>query len=148
MRVINRLKKILTGDGISYEAVKEIYKSQYELSREEFKSAILANRRARRRLLNNIVDYEKVFVEYESEVEEIHNKHLNAVLAHFRIDKGGWMELTEGAASHFSEEWGELLISTEEEELESIREKNKPKLKLSALIDIEKYRLKVLKERI
>ena len=79
---------------------------------------------------------------------QTHSKHLNAILAHFRIDKGGWMQLTDGAAAESPKEWEALLVATDEQALESIRDRHKPKLKLPVLASIEKHRLKVLREKI
>jgi len=40
------------------------------------------------------------------------------------------------------DDWDQVLVDTEDQELDSLRHKDKPKLKLSTLVDIYKYRAK------
>jgi len=55
-------------------------------------------------------------------------------LAYFRIDKGGWIELIEEVSIQNKDDWDQLLVDTEDQEIDSLRQKEKPKLKLPILI--------------
>lgn len=59
------------------------------------------SRLKRRKVLNNLKEYHKLLSAYTTEVDAIHNKHLNSLQAHFKIDEVEWVELTEEAANQF-----------------------------------------------
>lgn len=46
------------------------------------------------------------------------------------------------------DDWDQVLVDTEDQELDSLRHKDKPKLKLSTLVDIYKYRAKKVSQQI
>lgn len=43
-------------------------------------------------------------------VDAIHNKHLNSLLAHFKIDEVEWVELTEEAALQHPDDWDTFIL--------------------------------------
>lgn len=135
-------------DRFDYETVKAIYEGQFELSRSEAQSLIQKNRIERRKVIGDLLAYMDIVASEEEKLEEIHNNHLNAILAHFRLDKAGWMELIEDTSASKKEEWDNLLVEAEERELDSLRLPNKPKLKVPVLIEIFKYKAKRLGEKI
>jgi hypothetical protein len=145
--VINKVKKSFgEGGKIEYETIKAIYMGQYELSRKEFIQLALRHRAERRKVAADITKYREIAKKYEEGLEELHNRHLNAILAHFRIEKEGWMQIIEDVSASSREEWESLLNDAESEELSQLRVKDKPKVGKNILVDIYKFKAKILKD--
>lgn len=126
--------------------MKAIYNGQHELSKKEFNTLATRNRAQRRQVLKDLPKYLALSKEYEENLEELHNGHLNGILAHFRISKGGWIELIDQVSADNREEWSQFILEAESAELDSLRQKDKPRVNLETLCSIEKFKAKRLEE--
>lgn len=87
IKVVKGIKRTIQDDRMTYETVKAIYEGQYELSRKEFQNLVIAKRAERRQLMKDMKRYLDAIADWDEKLEDIHNNHLNAILAHFKIDK-------------------------------------------------------------
>lgn len=58
-------------------------------------------------MIANTGKYAKVIRDHIDQLEEVHNRHLDAVLAHFKLSKLHWKEVIErlSDSSQHQEEW-------------------------------------------
>lgn len=100
------------------EIVFEIYRGQYVLAQEDAKAEMLRGRAQRRKVFEDRLEYARVVTRSEKNVEEILEKHLNAILARFSIDRGEWTNSINYlcASDDNSEEWEEM-VRVEDEKL-------------------------------
>jgi hypothetical protein len=96
-------------------------------------------------VFGDLKKYFELVQTYEEDLDELHNKHLNAVLAHFKLDKAEWILIVDqmGESSE-KEDWDNFLIEAETEEIDVIRKKDMPKVKPEILISISKLKAKKL----
>lgn len=74
----------------------------------------------------------------------MHSNHLNAILAHFRIEKEGWISIIDQVSADNKDEWEELLKETDNQEMASLRNKDKPKIKRDVLIKIYQFKAAII----
>lgn len=70
----------------------------------------MANREERRKFLRDIVAYNRILSAGANKLDTIHNKHLNAILAHLKVEESEWVELTEEAANLYPDQWDEFIL--------------------------------------
>ena len=56
------------------------------------------------------------------------------------------MNMVTAMSTEYKEDWDELIVNCEKIEFDSVRNTNKPPIKLSTLIDIHKHKCKLLRE--
>jgi hypothetical protein len=81
--------------------------------------------------MKNKNDYRNLILSMESDNEELMDKNLNAILAHFNIEKTHWIETVELWSSDTEEnkeEWENLLIDLDNQLLDTLRDKSKSAL--------------------
>ena len=146
VRVLKGIKRTIQDDRMTYDSVKAIYEGQYELSRREFQLLVNEKRHERRRLIGDLRRYMEAISDWDEKLEDIHNSHLNAILAHFKVDKEGWMNMVTAMSTEHKEGWDKLILDCEKQEFDSVRNTDKPPVRLSVLCDIQKFKCKLLRE--
>jgi hypothetical protein len=66
-------------------------KNQYKLAQYEYKAFIFKIRNQRRKIMKDRHEYRRVIMTMDAAQDELMEKNLNAILAHFNIEKTNWM---------------------------------------------------------
>ena len=77
--------------------------------------------------MHNKLEYARICKAGETELEELLDKHLGAILTRFRLDKTFWMNETSrwgSSSEEASEEWAAFLREQDEKQLDYIRNKS------------------------
>jgi hypothetical protein len=71
-------------------------KNQYKLAQYEYKAFIFKIRNQRRKIMKDRHEYRRVIMTMDAAQDELMEKNLNAILAHFNIEKTSSIPLNWG----------------------------------------------------
>jgi hypothetical protein len=92
IRLRNQVRALFDSNGnlLTPEVIKAIIKGQYELANHDMKTMFFQSRTQRRLQINNLAEFAKLVHKTQTDLDDLNEKHLSAILSWFNIGKEEW----------------------------------------------------------